>query len=238
MFNINIAVILAGGIGSRIKTNQLPKQFIMVQGKTILGHTIDIYDQSPSIDQIFLVANKLYYSMVFELSQQYTKVTRVITGGETRNLSVRNSIEALNQICFESDNIIITDAVRPFTLKSEIEDLLNTLGSCECATTATENHETILKLSDNSEISSVIQRNNLHRQTAPEGYKFGILKDLYIGIEESIINNYTNIGIDELVKAQRRVKIVNCSPINIKITKDADIKLFNVYYSFKKTLEE
>ncbi len=107
----NIAVILAGGIGSRTGLKK-PKQFLKISGKTILEHTIDIFEKHIKIDEIAIVAQEENHYYINELIHKaaYKKVKKILCAGKERYLSTLSALESYNDEL--ESNLIIHDAVR------------------------------------------------------------------------------------------------------------------------------
>ena len=85
---MNIAVILAGGVGSRLGYS-IPKQFFKVAGKTIIEHTIDVFDNNSLIDEIAIVIHPLYIDEMESIvvRNQWKKVKKILKGGDERYMS-------------------------------------------------------------------------------------------------------------------------------------------------------
>lgn len=223
---MNIAVILSGGIGSRVSNTSLPKQYTQVANKMIIEHTIEIYQKSSHIDAIILVVNSSYIDLIERKTKHYSKIIKVIEGGHDRIHSVLNAVSFLSRLCKPDDKIIIADSVRPCVLQKDICNIIHELDDYECTTTGIECYETIFKSTSNMETDAIIPRDKIYRQTSPEGYKFHVLKTLYLDANDITISSYKNIGLDVLHSMGRNVKIVKSNFYNFKITTNEDIELF------------
>lgn len=222
---MNVAILLAGGNGTRMERAELPKQYMSVNDKTILEHSLDAFSAAEDLDDILLVVDRDHLALGHELAAHCRKNTWCTVGGSTRSLSVLSGVRFLNDVCHLSpkDNVIVSDGVRPFILKHEIHALLNSLEHYDCATTGIECYETLLKGNANGEIVDVISRNQAFRQTSPEAYRFWQLQRLYLFTSLPEVEQYKNIGLDQLKAAGYRVGIVPSSPLNFKVTRRADI---------------
>ncbi|GAA4991395.1 hypothetical protein GCM10025734_18750 [Kitasatospora paranensis] len=106
-----VAVVLGGGVGQRIGL-PLPKQFVKVAGKPIIEHTLEVFESSADIDEIIVVMTAGHLAAAEEIVRRggFTKVSRVVQGGATRNESTLCALDALgDQEC----NVLFHDAVRP-----------------------------------------------------------------------------------------------------------------------------
>ena len=113
---MNIAVIFAGGVGKRMKTNGTPKQFLEIDEVPIIIHTLRIFEESNYIDSIVIACIESYIDYLKKLIERYkiTKVRLVVKGGETGQQSIINGIKAARDICENEDDIVlIHDGVRP-----------------------------------------------------------------------------------------------------------------------------
>lgn len=89
---MNIVIILAGGVGSRVGGSR-PKQFVEVLGKPILAYTVEIYQNHQSIDVIGIVCHEEWMEFTHSLVQKhsFSKVKWIIKGGNTFQSSVMNA---------------------------------------------------------------------------------------------------------------------------------------------------
>lgn len=217
-------ILLAGGIGSRVES-KVAKQHIVVNQHQIIEYTLMAFSNSKEVDHIMVVSNPIYLDKVVELKQKYPKLKRVIPGGSTRMMSVYNGVKAISDIASDDDKIIISDAARPCITRREIDEIVKSLDKYLAVTTGISNNETILKIED-EEITQIISRKGIMRQTSPEGYKFSALRWLYLNNTDDIISSYCNIGIDQLFASGVKIGLVNSNPLNFKITTKSDIQLF------------
>lgn len=143
----NIGVILAGGSGSRLG-GELPKQFIQLAGKTVLAHTLNVFEQVERIDEIIIVIHKDHIKNVREIVERegFRKIRNIIPGGKER---YHSTMAALNECKDEKCNFIIHDAVRLLVTEQIINHVLLALEQHEACTAAIPSTDTILQ-SDNT----------------------------------------------------------------------------------------
>jgi molybdopterin-guanine dinucleotide biosynthesis protein A len=146
---MNIAVILAGGIGSRLGLDK-PKQFMKMAGKTILEHTVDVFHKHENIDEIVNVINAVYLHDAEEmvLQNHWNKVKKVLNGGSERYESSLVAINAYKNIAGEDTNLIFHDAVRPMVSKRIIDETIAALGKYDAVDVAIPSADTIIKLDE------------------------------------------------------------------------------------------
>ena len=157
----NIAVILAGGIGSRVG-GPAPKQLLLLEdGRSILEHSIDAFEQAPCIDQIGIVMHKDYIAQAEAMVQcnGWKKVAWVIPGGDERWQSSVNALnrihkdivdinaqEGQTKIDEESVNVLLHDAARPFVSQQIIQDVCTALTHYKAVTVALPATDTIYQV--------------------------------------------------------------------------------------------
>ena len=114
--NMNIGVIFAGGVGSRMHSKDTPKQFLKVHGKPIIIHTLEHFEKNPEIDAVVIACVKDWIPHLEKLLYQYRieKVKKVVEGGATGQLSIYNGLCAAEEVA-EGDRaiVLIHDGVRP-----------------------------------------------------------------------------------------------------------------------------
>ena len=137
----------------------------------------------------------------------------------------------LQDKCYDTDNIIVSDGARPCITHREIINLYSELQTHVAVTTAIESYETLLRV-ENGKIVDLIPRDGIVRQTSPEAYKYGILKQLYLCTDKEEIDTYRNIGIDQLLRKGEKISVVNSNVFNFKITTPKDLYVFE--YVLKK----
>ncbi len=216
----NIALILASGTGSRCKLD-VPKQFAKIGDKTILEYTIDAFETHELIDEIYLVTSKDNIDLVKSLSSNYSKVIKVVEGGETRKDSSYNGISAIN---VDEANVLIHDGVRPLITKEIISNCINELSSKKAVCVAIESTDTIFEIDERNVIKSIPQRKFLKRAQTPQCFKYSLIKKAH-----ELANNDINCLVTDdcgLIMHYNLADIylVNGSEDNIKITYKEDIE--------------
>ena len=136
--NMNYAIILAGGIGSRVGAN-VPKQFVEILGKPVLAYTIEAYQNHPEIDGIEVVCVKNYEKTLRDLITKYnlTKVKWICQGGATFQDSVFNGVENLKGEINENDIVMVHYGAAPFTSDAIITDAIKVCQEHGCSVSVT-----------------------------------------------------------------------------------------------------
>ena len=158
----NIGVILAGGSGRRLGS-ELPKQFIVIAGKTVLAHTLYTFEKHERIDEIILVVHKDYIKETEEIVrlEGFQKVKHIVPGGKER---YHSTLAALNVYKDEPCHLIIHDAVRLLVTSRIIDHVIEALESHAACTAAIPSTDTILQ-SDTSRqfVNSIPDRSTKSR---------------------------------------------------------------------------
>jgi len=225
------ALILASGNGTRAEFS-IPKQFVKIGGKTILEHTIDIFERNDRIDDLIIVINPSYRTLVENLiiKNNYKKVFKILNGGLTRQES---SFIGINAIDNEDDLVLIHDAVRPFLTNKIINKCIDSLKKYNAVDVAISSADTIIQIDDNNFIKNIPIRNSLRRGQTPQGFKVKTIKKAHeIAIEDPNINVTDDCGLVLKYKLAK-VFVIEGDRQNIKITYPEDIYLADKLFQIK-----
>ena len=146
---MNVALILAGGHGSRT-AQDIPKQFMNVYEKPLIVYTLENFEKHPDIDEIAVVCIDGWHEVLRAYARQYgiTKLKWIVSGGGDGQESTRNGIEALREVCGEKDVILVHDAVRPFLPAEVITDAIAKCRQKGSGLSAVRCQETIVRTED------------------------------------------------------------------------------------------
>jgi len=174
---MTIALLLAGGSGARLKT-ETPKQFIRVCGKTIIEHTLDVFEQHAQIDEIIVVIHAQFVEVMEKIVQSagYKKIKRILKGGTERQESSWVGIKACRE--YPEANLIIHDAVRPLIDAETITKVVTVLEKYHAVTIAIPTSDTIYTV-ERERIKGVPDRKQLMRAQTPQGFKQHIIQKAY-----------------------------------------------------------
>jgi 2-C-methyl-D-erythritol 4-phosphate cytidylyltransferase len=178
----NVAVILAGGTGTRVGLS-IPKQLIKIAGKTIIEHTIAAFEASPLIDEIVILMTPGHLDPVRAIVQngEYAKVSQIVEGGQTRNESTSRALDALGT---EECNVLFHDAVRPLVSQTIIGDVVAALATHRAVDTAIPSADTVVQVHDipaaeTETIEDVLQRSLLRRGQTPQAFRLSVIREAY-----------------------------------------------------------
>lgn len=180
----NIAVVLAGGVGTRIGLDT-PKQLIKIAGRPIMEHTLAVLNEHPYIDEIFVLMARGHLDRVHEIVRKngFEKVTTVLEGSGTRNDTTQAALRAIAEKYEEDCNVILHDAVRPLLAPSIINDVVLALESNVAVDVAIPSADTIIEVEPGSGsypiIKDVPPRVNLRRGQTPQAFKLSAIQRAY-----------------------------------------------------------
>ncbi|MFG2883374.1 2-C-methyl-D-erythritol 4-phosphate cytidylyltransferase [Streptomyces sp. NPDC048297] len=177
---MNIALLFAGGIGSRMNSRALPKQFLEIHGKPIIIHTLEHFEAHPDIDGIAIAILPEYRELMEKMLKRYEieKVRWVVDGGRTGQESRHNALKAVAADCPEDTVVLIHDGVRPLIDANLISANIETVQEHGSAITCTKFNETVVSSAD-EHIDDVIPRDHIYAAQAPQSFRLNQILSLY-----------------------------------------------------------
>lgn len=235
---MNVAIIFAGGIGRRMNQNALPKQFLKLHGKEIIIHTLEHFQNHKEIDAIVIACVKEWIAHLQLLLDKFdvNKVTAVVPGGDTGQMSIYNGLKKAKDLYGENVNVLIHDGVRPLIQEKTISDCLKSVYENGTAITVAPVTETIIRMSSEFEIESVIDRTNCLLARAPQGFR---LMEILESHEKALAEGKTNfIDCATIMKwNQYKLSVVEGPVENIKITTPMDFFTFKALVEARESAE-
>lgn len=233
---MNIAVIFAGGVGRRMNSKDRPKQFLMVHGKPIIVHTIELFEYHEEIDGIIVVCVKDWIPYMEEMKYRYRldKIGKIVPGGETGQLSIYNGLCAAKEVYGVEDNIVlIHDGVRPLITAQTISDNIESVKKYGSAITCAVVKETVVLVGDDNAVNDVPSREHSRLARAPQSFW---LKDILEVDTKAIAEGNTNMidSCSMMRKYGRDLAVVTDSSENIKITTPEDFYIFRALYDARE----
>ena len=173
----NIAIVLAGGVGSRLGLST-PKQFFKVAGKMVIEHTIDTFERNPHIDEIAIVSNPVYVPDVenIVLRNGWKKVKKILKGGKERYDSSLSAIHAYEG--GEVVNLVFHDAVRPLVSQRIIDNVCEALNTYQAIDVTVPAVDTIIE-ADGDHIAAIPDRSRLQRGQTPQAFRLSVISEAY-----------------------------------------------------------
>ena len=230
---MNIAIIIAGGIGSRMGQD-IPKQFINVNDKPVLIYTLEGFQNHPQIDAIEVVCIDGWHDVVWAYARQYklTKLKWIVSGGDTGQESIRNGVFYLEGKCEPGDTIVVHDGIRPLVDKAVLTDVIVKAKQYGNAVSSLPYNEQIFVVSKEDETTTTqyIPRETLRRVSTPQAYCFDLLDSKYHEAFEKGVGIYgSSYANTMMVELGVRLHFAAGSDKNIKLTTKDDLELFKAY---------
>lgn len=170
---MNIAVIFAGGSGQRMRTKDVPKQFLELHQKPIIIYTLEHFEKHPDIDAIVIACKEDWIDHLSSLIYKYRidKVKKIVPGGTTGQMSIYNGLVAAHEVAgSEKSVVLIHDGVRPLINEQLISDNIQSVINNGSAITTSVVKETILVVNDNKGIEQVPDRAKSRVAKAPQSF--------------------------------------------------------------------
>jgi 2-C-methyl-D-erythritol 4-phosphate cytidylyltransferase len=216
---MNVAIIVAAGSGKRFGTEK-PKQFVEINGKPLIAHTLERFENCPAIDEIILV---LPAGEIENFPRpKLNKLRDIIAGGETRAESVYNGLRAVSE---KAEIVAVHDGARPLVSCEEITATVEKAGETGAACLVSTVNDTIKEVAG-GKISATIDRTKLRRALTPQAFRFEILLKAFATADLS------EAATDECVLVEKsgfEIAIVEGSARNIKITTPEDLRLAEIF---------
>lgn len=218
------ALIAAAGKGQRMGGG-VKKQFIPLMGIPLLLYTLRAFEEFEGVEHIYLILDEGDFEYCKgEIIQKYgiKKVVKLVPGGQLRQDSVWNGLEAMEGHC---DIVIVHDGVRPFVSSGILKRLMAAMRDYQAVVTAIPTHDTIKRVDAAGNVVDTLQRDALFHIQTPQGFRYDVIKEAYERASREGAE-----GTDDAYFVERmgiRVKVIEGSPLNLKITTPDDIALAN-----------
>ena len=223
---MNIAIILSGGVGSRMGL-PVPKQYIEVNGRPVIDWSVRTFAERADIAKIVIAAARKWFFYVKELTSCYEKNIILAEAGESRQHSVLNALKAAKASgCTADDIVIIHEAARPFVKNKTIDECIRGVEKgFDGVMPALRVKDTIYVSDDGLTVSGLLERDSLRAGQSPESFMLG----KYLSLNEKMSREelLSVKGSAELsFRAGQKVKIVDGDEDNFKITTPPDLARF------------
>lgn len=229
---MNTAIILAGGVGSRMGECASPKQYLPLQGRPVIDYSLCVFQEHPNIDSIVIVAAEEWRSFLNDLISQgnITKFLGYADPGTTRQFSIFNGLQAVQHLAPETDNVVIHDAARPLVTAELISACLDGLTHADGVMPVLPMKDTCYLSEDGQHISRLVPRKELFAGQSPEAFHFYP----YLRAHEDMPREEMEAisGSSEMAfKCGLHVFLTPGSENNIKLTTKKDFTLLEKYLS-------
>lgn len=223
---MNYAVLFAGGVGKRMYTSKIPKQFIKVNGTEILIHAVRCFEKSKSIDGICVICLPDWMERLRDMARanHLQKLKWIVAGGDTGQKSICAGIEAIYADSKEpsEDIVLISDGVRPFVTEEVIEQNISCVKEHGSSVTICPVPETIVLTDASGKIFDIPDRKLCFLSKAPQGF---ILSELMEAHKKAIAENrFDCTNSAELMwRYGHSLYTVPDTDANIKVTTPTDL---------------
>ncbi|PID51268.1 MAG: 2-C-methyl-D-erythritol 4-phosphate cytidylyltransferase [Pasteurellales bacterium] len=215
-----IAIIPASGIGSRMNAT-LPKQYMKLQGKTILEHSLALFLQHEKIQKVIVAvsqADEFYQDLAILKSEK----VQIVYGGETRADSVFNALKEVNDEAW----VLVHDAARPCLKRSDLDKILQ-ISDLNGGILATPVVDTMKRANTQSQIVKTEDRSTLWRALTPQFFNAGLLKKALISAFQD--NETVTDEASAMELLGYAPQLVEGRSDNLKITRPEDLALAEFY---------
>ena len=236
----NVAVILAGGSGLRMGTGGIPKQFLKMNGKPILFHTIEHFQKHEEIDEIVIVSVKDWLEYIWQQVKIYnfSKVTAIVEGGDTSQDSAYNGLLKARENNSADSIVVIHDGVRPIITAQVISDNIDSVKKFGTAITVSPCSETIIISQDSENIAEMPYRKHAYLGQCPQSFYLGDI--IKVHEETRKVNpGYENI-VDACTlfnEAGKKLHLVMGNKGNIKVTTPEDYYVVEAIMKYRENEE-
>jgi len=219
---MNIALITAAGIGKRMNS-PLNKIFMMLDSEKVLELTLAVFQKCSSIDKMMVVAREQDKAEIEKLKERFPKIEKVVVGGEKRQNSVYNGLVSLD--AHADDIIVIHNGVNPFVDEKTIVESIDAAKKYEAAVVGYKARDTVKEVDEKGFIVKTLDRKRLWQVQTPQTIRYGTaIKAFRKAFDEEFFGTDDTMLVERLGK---KVKMIECSPENIKITLPQDIEFGN-----------
>ncbi len=228
VMNMNIALILAGGQGLRMG-GELPKQFMPLNDKPVIMHSILTFEKHAQIDEIYVVCHADWKDRLLVLcNSQFTltKFKGIVIGGETRQQSSLKGLIEIAKTASDDDIVLIHDAARPLVTDKIITENISCVKANGACVTAIKSTDTIIQSIDGKTINSTPKRSEMFSAQTPQSFKLGTILNAH-----ETLANAKDVTDDAslLLKLDIPVLIVDGDIKNLKLTTEEDFKVIKQY---------
>ena len=230
------ALIFAGGVGNRMKSREIPKQFLTVEGKPIIIHTLEHFSNHNMVDNVIVVCLESWIEELKYQIDKYSvkKIVGIIPGGQTGFQSIHNGLVRIAETSKDEDIVLICDGVRPMLSEDLITTCIEDAKKYGTAVPVTPSIDSVLYSVDGRTCNKNIERKMIYITQAPQGYKMKIILDAH---GEAMKKGIESVSSGDLmIELGHEIHIFKGIRENIKVTTPEDLKALRAtqYYEHFK----
>lgn len=218
---MNIAVILAGGLGLRLGES-LPKQYIEVKGRPVISYCLDIFENHSEVDAVWIVAEERWRDFILKWTG--AKFRGFSMPGKNRQLSIYNALTDISPFADKKDLVIVHDGVRPLVSGEQISECISACKTHEGAVPMLPMKDTVY-MGEGGRITSLLAREKIFAGQAPEAFRLGA----YYEANKRLLPEKIfaiNGSAEPAVMAGMDIAMIPGDENNFKITTKADLESF------------
>lgn len=222
---MNIAIILAAGSGTRMGS-KTPKQFIEIEGKTLMEYSIAAFEQNANIDEIAIVTKEEYFPLVESFIEKngFKKVRKLLKGGKERYDS---SLAAINAYTNDDDKLFLHDCVRAGVSQNIIDECARGLEKFEAVEIGVEPTDTVVSIDEDGCIVDIPVRSMLRNAQTPQCFRRGTIKRAFdIALQDPNFKVTDDCGVVHKYLPEVRIFVAKGEQNNFKVTFPEDIERF------------
>ena len=217
-----VAVVLGGGVGQRLGGG-MPKQLLLLAGRTLIEHCVAAFEQAPGVDEILVVMASGYVGQVEAMLAGFRKVSAVIEGGVTRPDSTRVALAAIARAQPGEAGVLLHDAARPLVDGRIIADCVASLRVHDAAGVAVPASDTMV-ITENGVMESMPRRETLLRCQTPQCFRLSVITRAHeLAAADPDFAPTDDCGVVLRYLPDVKVHVVPGSERNIKITYPQDL---------------
>lgn len=231
---MNIALLIAGGVGNRMKQD-IPKQFLNIYDKPVIVYTLEAFQKHPSIDAIYVSCLEGWETILKAYAEQFniTKLKGIVTASKTPQESIYKGLVRIKEDGYTDDDLVlIHDGIRPMVSADIISENISTCKSFGNAITIIPCAEVMVLTEDQLTSAKTILRDNLKRTQTPQTFPLGKILEVHNKAIEKGVKN-TTASVSLFIEMGETVYFASGSEKNVKLTTIDDIDIFKALLTIK-----
>lgn len=217
----NVAIILAGGTGRRLGS-VVPKPFFRLGEKTILEHTVEIFDRHEAVDAIYIVIHPQQADRLSRVLAEnpFRKIEKILNGGDSRQESSAIGVGAVEK---KFRRILIHDVARPLTPPDIVTRVLAKLDRYPAVNVGLKTKDTLVMINRNNTLKKILRRDQIKQVQTPQGFDSAVIKEAHRRARQQRETGFTDDCSLITAYGLGTVGLVEGSEENIKITTAFDV---------------
>ena len=219
---MNFAIIVAAGKGKRMHSEE-NKVFLNLLNKPMLYYALKVFQDCNEISEIIIVAQKNDFKKINEIKNKYsfTKIKNIVEGGKERQDSVYNGLIFIKN-AKNDDIVVVHNGSNPLINENEILDCINSAKKYGAAVSCFRLKDTIKKINKDF-VEKTLDRKEVYQMQTPQAIKYKLFVEGFNNVKKNKLKVTDDVSVVESLN--QKVKIVECSYENIKVTTQDDLKI-------------